>query len=43
MVIMLMHLPVVYSQILMMEFLPSWALAMRAPLALISKQQMGAE
>ena len=42
-VIMLMHLPVVYSQILMMEFLPSWALAISAPLALMSKQHIGAE
>jgi hypothetical protein len=38
-----MHLPVVYSHILMIEFLPSWALAINYPLALTSKQQIGAE
>jgi hypothetical protein len=38
-----MHLPLEYSHILMIEFFPSWALAIRAPFALISKQQIGAE
>jgi hypothetical protein len=40
---MLIHLPVVYSHILIIEFFPSYALAIKAPLAFISKQQMGAE